>query len=150
LAQAKESEAETVQRQSEFQGNGELVQLVDDDVAVRNSVAMLLERLNFRVLASTSGHDALVSFAQRREEIQVVICDLQMPHMDGAVLVQAIRRMSPLTRIIVMSGNPGERQLADLKSAGVAAILIKPFAANQLVDSLKSLFAEKTTAGKAI
>ena len=143
LAQGKTGDTETIRKPSDFRGNGELIMLVDDDAAVRNSVAMLLERLNFRVLPSGSGHEALVSFAQRRQEISAVLCDLQMPHMDGVVLIQALRRMSQQARIIVISGNPGERNLTDLKNLGVASVLIKPFAANQLVETMRHLFETK-------
>lgn len=144
FAEGKKTETEFVHRRSEFQGSGELVLVVDDDAAVRHSVEMLLQRLNFRSLASASGHEALVSFAQRRKEINAIICDLQMPHMDGVVLVQALLRMAPSARVIVMSGNPGERQLSELKALGVAAILTKPFSAKQLVESLRSLFDPKS------
>jgi PAS domain S-box-containing protein len=144
LAQGKKGDTETIRRPADFQGNGELILVVDDDAAIRHSMEMLLERLNFRVLSSGSGHEALVSFAQRRQEISAVLCDLQMPHMDGVVLVQALRRMSPEAGIIVMSGNPGERHLAELKNLGVISVLIKPFAANQLVDILRNLFEKKT------
>jgi PAS domain S-box-containing protein len=147
LAQGKKGDTETIRRPTDFHGNGELLLLIDDDTAVRNSVAMLLERLNFRVLASASGHDALVTFAQRRQEISVVLCDLQMPHMDGVVLIQALRRMSPETRFIVITGNPGERQMADLKSLGVVSVLMKPFAAAQLVETLRTLFETKRPSG---
>ena len=83
------------------------------------------------------------NFAQRRAEIHTVICDLRMPHMDGLVLVQALRRMSAQCRIVVMSGNIGERQSAELKTLNVSAVLPKPFAAKDLIETLKSLF-EKT------
>jgi two-component system cell cycle sensor histidine kinase/response regulator CckA len=140
LAQGKKGDTEAIRRPADFQGNGELILVVDDDAAVRNSMQMLLEHLNFRVLSSASGHEALVSFAQRRQEIAAVLCDIQMPHMDGVVLVQALRRMSPDARIIVMSGNPGEGHVTDLKSLGVISVLIKPFGANQLVETFRSLF----------
>jgi two-component system cell cycle sensor histidine kinase/response regulator CckA len=137
LAEGKEIEAEAVEQPKTFQGKGELILVVDDDAAVRNSVEILLQHLNFRVLACGSGHEALVSFAQRRTEIDTVICDLQMPHMDGVVLVQALRRMSSQARIIVMSGNAGERHLAEFQSLGVACVLTKPFAATQLAEALE-------------
>jgi CheY-like chemotaxis protein len=137
LAEGKEIEAEAVEQPKTFRGKGELILVVDDDAAVRNSVEILLQHLNFRVLACGSGHEALVSFAQRRAEIDTVICDLQMPYMDGVVLVQALRRMSSQVRIIIMSGNAGERHLAEFESLGVACVLTKPFAATQLADALE-------------
>lgn len=143
VAQSKDTEPLTIQGRSEFHGNGQLVLIVDDDAAVRNSLQILLQRLNFRVLPCASGHEALVAFAQRPQEIDAVICDLHMPHMDSVVLVQALRRMSPRARIIAISGNPGERQLAELKNLGVSAVLTKPFAANHLVETLRPLFEKK-------
>ena len=141
VAQGNKGDTETIRRPAVFQAHGELVLVVDDDGAVRNSMQMLLEHLEFRVLSSASGHEALVSFAQRRDEIDAVLCDLQMPHMDGVVLVQALRRMSPQVPIVVMSGNPGERNVAELKNLGVAAVLVKPFGASQLVETFRNLFA---------
>jgi two-component system, cell cycle sensor histidine kinase and response regulator CckA len=141
LAEGKKTDTERFHRHNEFQAKGELVLVVDDEAAVRNSVELLLQRLNFRTLTCASGHDALISFAQRRADISAIICDLQMPHMDGVVLVQALHRMSPQARVVVMSGNPSERQLAELKAMGVVAVLTKPFSAKQLVETLRNLFA---------
>ena len=140
-AEGGKADTEVVHRVEEFQANGELVLVVDDDAAVRRSVEMLLQRLNFRPLASASGHEALVSFAQRRSEIELILCDLHMPHMDGVILVQALRRMAPQARVVVMSGNPSERQVTELKSVGVDAVLTKPFAPKQLIETLQAITA---------
>jgi CheY-like chemotaxis protein len=67
-----------------------------------------------------------------------------MPHMDGEVLVPALRRMMPDVRIVLASGTLNEQREAAMRVEGVDAILDKPFSQAKLVEALRVALGEIT------
>ena len=121
----------------DFHGHGELMLLVEDEPAIRVTLEALLQKLDFKVVTAPDGTDALIKFAERRAEVRVVLCDLQMPHMDGLTLLRALKRMAPELPAIIITGNLSGQQTEELKSLGIDAILKKPFTQDKLVEMLK-------------
>jgi CheY-like chemotaxis protein len=117
-------------------GRGETVLVVDDELTVREITRVVLTELNYRVILAVDGTDALMKLVDNPSEINVVITDLQMPHMDGRVLIEALRRMSPDARIILASGTVDMLDDASFRTLGVHAILRKPFSRADLVAAL--------------
>ncbi|WP_223512402.1 PAS domain-containing sensor histidine kinase [Pseudomonas sp. GL-B-19] len=79
------------------------VLVVDDDSLVLTSTGLLLEDLGHRVIAAMSGAKALELF-ESEQNIDLVITDMAMPHMNGAQLAQAIRLKKPDLPIILATG----------------------------------------------
>jgi PAS domain S-box-containing protein len=79
------------------------VLVVDDDSLVLTSTCLLLEDLGHRVIAATSGVQALELF-EGDQTIDLVITDMAMPQMSGAQLADAIRTLKPDTPIILATG----------------------------------------------
>lgn len=75
---------------------------VDDNEQALSIRKVMLETRGYRVLACTSGQQALELFA--RGGIDLVLSDLLMPGMDGAGLVEKIKQLSPETPAILFSG----------------------------------------------
>ncbi len=128
----------------EFRGNGETVLVVDDEDTVREISRTVLTSLNFRVLLASDGTEALIHAADNPGLIQLVITDYDMPHMDGEVLVPALRRMMPDVRIVLASGTLNEQREAAMRVEGVDAILDKPFSQAKLVEALRVALGEIT------
>ena len=114
--------------------------VVDDEVAVRNVIRVVLARLNFNVLSAADGTAALVQVAEYQHELRAVITDLHMPHMDGLSFVRVLKSRLPQTGIIVASGRIEEREANEFRSLGVTALLDKPFTQEKLVEALKRVF----------
>ena len=85
-------------------GKGELILVVDDEQHIREMTQAMLTKSGYRVLLAADGAEAAVIFAQRAAEIRLVITDLHMPNLDGAMLGRALRRITPGARLLVMSG----------------------------------------------
>ena len=85
-------------------GKGEMILVVDDERQIRDMLTTMLGRAGYRVIVAADGAAAAVLFAQRAAEIRLVITDLHMPHLDGAMLGRALRRLNPATKVLVMSG----------------------------------------------
>jgi CheY-like chemotaxis protein len=76
--------------------------VVDDDAAVRDSVAMLLRSSGYEVTTSTNGFEALLQLKRRLPAI--VLSDLNMPEMSGFEFLSVVRRRFPQISVIAMSG----------------------------------------------
>ncbi len=85
-------------------GKGELILVVDDERHIRDMTMTILQRAGYRVILAADGAEAATVFAQRAAEIRLVITDLHMPNLDGAMLGRALRRLNPSARLLVVSG----------------------------------------------
>lgn len=109
------------------------VLVVDDDSLVLTSTCLLLEDLGHRVIAATSGVQALEMLAGD-QVIDLVITDMAMPQMSGAQLADAIRRLKPHMPIILATGYA--ERLENFE-AGLPR-LSKPFTQLNLVEIIAS------------
>src|SRR5947209_6394391 len=75
---------------------------VDDNEQSLSIRKVMLETRGYRVVACTSGHEALEHF--KNGGIDLLLSDLVMPDFDGAKLVEKIKQMSPETPAILFSG----------------------------------------------
>lgn len=94
--------------------------LADDDVLLRESIASLLERAGFVVVAQAADGDQLVELA-RRYQPDLVITDIRMPPThtaEGLDAAQAIRRQSPEIGILVLSAYVEVVHATDLLASG--------------------------------
>lgn len=85
-------------------GKGELILVVDDERYIRDMTRTMLTRAGYRVILAGDGAEAATVFAQHAADIRLVITDLHMPNLDGAMLGRALRRINPAARLLVMSG----------------------------------------------
>ncbi len=130
------------------EGHGELILVVDDELAVRKITQQTLEAFGYRVLLAGDGAEALAVFAKHSEEIAAVFTDMTMPVMGGAAEIQILRKMKPTLPIVATSGldaNGPQSRAAELKRLGVDFFLEKPFGANLLLRTLKEAIARSTS-----
>jgi len=120
-----------------FKGDGELVLVVDDEVAVRRITEALLVSLNFRVVTASSGVEALALIAEHRKDLRLMLTDLHMPQMDGIGLLREVRVLLPGVEVIVASGRMDDEQLREIRGLGVKSCLDKPFTRAGLIEALR-------------
>jgi PAS domain S-box-containing protein len=116
------------------QGNGELVLIVDDEATIRDITKSTLEANGYNAITANDGTEAIALYAQNRENIKIVISDIMMPIMDGAVTIRALQKMNPNIKIIAASG----LITSDVKNLGthVQGFLTKPFSAEKLLTTI--------------
>ncbi len=79
-----------------------LILVIDDEIAIRDSFGAYLEDCGYGVITAENGRQGLAAF--RAQGPDLVIVDLRMPEVDGIQVLCEIRRLSPLTPLIVASG----------------------------------------------
>jgi CheY-like chemotaxis protein len=118
-----------------FQGGG-MVLLVDDQAPVREVTRAMLERMGFSVLAAENGAEAVTRFADHRNEIRCVICDLTMPGMNGWETLRTLRAMRADLPAILASGYDEAEVMAKEHHELARSFLLKPY---QKADLRKAL-----------
>src|SRR5690349_3662817 len=89
--------------------------LVDDDEAIRKIYARFLRGEGFEVLESRNGEHALMEFS--KENLDVVLLDIQMPVASGRVVISALQYFHPSAKIIIASCYPVDVQRKMIDSA---------------------------------
>jgi two-component system cell cycle sensor histidine kinase/response regulator CckA len=112
------------------------VLLVDDDDLVREIVTRLLRQLGCQVVSFASGFDAVEHFRANASAVDVIVLDMVMPLLDGKSTFQALRRIAPDVRVVLVSGYSIDGEAQSLIEAGIAVFLQKPFRLATLADAL--------------
>jgi CheY-like chemotaxis protein len=98
--------------------------VVDDGAVERMAGRALLEKLGFSVVTAESGEDALRQLEQ--QPVELVLCDISMPGMDGLALLEATRgHAQPPLFIMSTSHDAAQHAEASLRG-GAHAYLTKP------------------------
>lgn len=93
-----------VQDQQPPPSGTETVIICEDDSAVRDLTAQLLEDAGYSVLASQSAADALQLAARHSGPVHLLITDVIMPDMNGRKLSDALAAIRPTVRTLFVSG----------------------------------------------
>jgi PAS domain S-box-containing protein len=120
-------------------GNGELILVVDDEESIREITRGTLEAFGYTVLTANDGTEALALYADRKNDIAVVVTDMVMPFMDGPATIRALHRMNPQVRIIAASGLPAGSKAGEGSLEGVTLFLSKPYTAEKLLKALAQI-----------
>ena len=119
-------------------GKGELILVIDDESAILDVTKQTLEAFGYKVLTTSDGAEGVGIFAERKEEIRLVLTDMMMPIMNGIATIKAVQKISPNIKIIASSGleNGNEKEALSL---GAKIFLRKPYTAKMLLDSLRDV-----------
>ncbi|HYR89240.1 MAG TPA: response regulator [Terriglobia bacterium] len=120
-------------------GNGELILVVDDEAAVRDLVRTILSNYGYRVAVAADGIEGVAVYSKLRDEIKLVLTDLDMPRMNGAELIRKLERINPDVRVVSVSGLISSDSFGQTVAGPVHAVLQKPFSAPDLLRTLHDI-----------
>jgi two-component system chemotaxis response regulator CheY len=115
------------------------VMIVDDSRTVRQQVVAALGPAGFEVLEAQDGVEALDRI-KGTPDLSLVICDVNMPRMNGLELLGMARDGGGLLVPVVMLTTEGRTDVIErAKRAGARGWLVKPFKADQLIAVARKL-----------
>ena len=114
-----------------------VVLLVEDEPRVRAQARRLLQRSGYRVIEAADGAEGNRLFAERQDEIDVVVTDVVMPIVGGVDMVAMMRAAQPDLPVVFVSGYTAEEQGLPLDAR--TAFLTKPYAIESLCDAIASV-----------
>lgn len=112
----------------------EQIMVVDDDAAIRATLADVLDEEGYDVVQARDGSQALGLLATASP--RAIILDLNMPVMDGPTFFRAIRARGILVPVIILSALNAVRAAREL---GATAALTKPFDIDGLLATLDAV-----------
>jgi FixJ family two-component response regulator len=105
--------------------------VLDDDPAVRQSLRFLLETHGFQVRTFNAAATLLTSI--ERDDVDCLVIDYRLPHMDGLDVAARLRQRQVAAPIVLMTGYPNQHMTEKAAAAGIDYILFKPDLENSLV-----------------
>jgi len=120
-------------------GNQEVILIVDDEQPICDTIQALLEQHNYKTLIAHDGIEAIATYAQHRDSIDVVLMDTRMPLLDGLTAIRALQRMNSHLKIIAASGLDLNKQLNANDGNGSIAFLQKPYSMKELLNMISAV-----------
>lgn len=113
--------------------------IVDDSASFRTVARLALTKAGYEVVEAVDGEDASAKLDGRR--LDLVVCDLNMPRIDGLSFVRHLKTTPgyQFTPVVMLTTETEEAKKAEGRAAGARAWITKPFQPSDLVDAVNKL-----------
>ncbi len=117
------------------------VLVVDDEDIARTNLEYILKKEGYHVSTAVNGADALGKVMA--SEFDLILTDLKMEKMDGMQLVESVKRVSPHTDIVMITGFATVSSAVDALKKGAAHYLPKPINLDELRATVRQILEKK-------
>ena len=117
-------------------GTSGKVLVVDDNNDLRIVVSKMLSRLGYEVSSADSGENGLSIFLENKFDI--VLSDYEMPGIDGVAFACSVKKSSPCTPVVIMTG-AGKETVFSRESTAVDEVISKPFTLAEIDETIQNL-----------
>ena len=121
------------------------IMIVDDSTALRRTMALTLEKEGYRVVQKKDGKEALNGFKQH-PELDLIICDVEMPVMNGFEFLGMRRRDSALSRVptFMLTSRSGAKHRNLAKQLGADGYFTKPYVEQEFIQEVKQILEDSS------
>lgn len=114
--------------------------IIDDDPDVRIALQLMLKKAGYDPLEAESGQAAIdfMKQSQQAAGIAAILCDLEMPGMNGAAVIAHFHARHPMIPIIVLSGAAPAQFLDATAQEGVGDWIRKPATRDMVLEKVRS------------
>jgi len=115
------------------------IMVIDDSASLREAVREALKDAGYEVVEAADGKEALGKL--NGDKIDLMICDVMMPTMDGITFVKRAKRLKEyrFVPIIMLTTESGEKVKQAGQRAGAKAWVVKPFRSEQVLNAVSKL-----------
>lgn len=120
------------------------IMVVDDEELILKAYKKEMAGSGYEVIDTTSADEAIEIV--KREKIDIILVDLVMPGMGGVEMCNIVKRISPDTEVVLMSGYLDEMQknwIEFIKAGGRDYFLRKPLEERELLDTIRTILIER-------
>jgi len=124
-------------------GTTRKILIVDDSMAVRSAVALMLRGGPYECIEAGDGVEALEVLG--RQPVDCVISDLHMPNLNGLEFLKRMREIPAFrfTPVLILTTDRVDENRAALRDAGATGILAKPIQPEELTAAVKRAVAAR-------
>ena len=120
------------------------IMIVDDSTALRRTMALSLERQGYNTLQAKDGRDAIEQL-RKTSGVDLIVCDVEMPHMNGFEFLGVRRRDSELKDIpvIMLTSRSGMKHRNLANQLGANGYFTKPYVEQEFIKELDKILGRK-------
>jgi DNA-binding response OmpR family regulator len=115
--------------------------IIDDETAIRHTLARILQRSGYEVTTAGSGGEALGLLSQG--SFDLVYLDIRMPDMNGLEALKAIHAKSPEMPVILFTAQPDVNSAVEALRQGAIDYLLKPLQPQTLIDRTQAVLSQR-------
>ncbi len=133
---------EKVQVEEALRGK-ETVLLVDDEDMIVDIGKEMLKGLGYEVLTAKGGKEALETYRENQNKIDVIILDMIMPKMGGGDVYDRLREINPEIKVLLSSGYSMNSEAKNILERGCNSFIQKPFNMKELSQKIREVLDKK-------
>ena len=117
--------------------------VIDDEDDYRSMIAVTLTMMGYHVIEASNGLDGLAAVKMHHPDL--VLCDINMPEMDGYTLLGTLKEDPECAAIpfIFLTGNAAKSDMRQGMQLGADDYLTKPFTSDELITAIKTRLVRK-------
>ena len=143
LPRTKSKIREQTERFKQIPTGSEEVLIVDDEIAMANTIERMLNRLGYKVTSRTSSLEALELFRNKPDQFDLVITDMTMPQMTGDKLSTALMEIRSDIPIILCTGFSEHTSEVMARRIGIKAFVMKPIVMREIATTIRGVLDKK-------
>ncbi len=119
-----------------------IIMLVDDEVSFVETMAKRLAQRDMKIIMAFSAKEGLEKL-KINQKLDVILLDVQMPGMDGIEALKEIKKISPLTEVIILTGHATIKAAIDGMKLGAYDFMRKPCDIEEIVNKIDGAVQKK-------
>ena len=132
-------EVEEIEVSTEMLRGNEAILLVDDEEGTIQVEELMLKELGYQVVPAMSGRQAIELYKEKMVDLDLVALDMIMPEMNGKDTYDALKKINPEVKVLLVSGYSLNKQIEELMDQGCNGFIQKPFDIVQLSQKLREV-----------
>ncbi len=122
------------------------VLVVDDEDSIRKISRLTLTKAGYEVVEAENGEKAIevLNTGENPLTVDVILCDIRMPKINGVEAIQYFRTQYPSVQIIVQTGFPDLNLATSLMKQGIVDYLVKPVEKEKLLAAVSKAAEQRT------
>ena len=126
-------------------GNGRIL-IVDDEESIRKALRLTLTKAGYDVVEADDGSKGIevIGSDDNPLMVDVIICDIRMPKINGLEAIAFFRQQYPSVPVIVLTGYPDITLATSMLKQGVVDYLVKPVERDKLVACVERAMEKRT------
>ncbi|MGD0335843.1 MAG: response regulator [Candidatus Omnitrophota bacterium] len=119
---------------------GKNILIIDDEGLITKTLHKLLQKEGYNAMVAADGEDAAEK--SRTTELDLIVCDIRMPHLDGIETIKKIRQAlkdsgKPPVKEILITGYADEQSYKNALDLKVAEYILKPFDTHDFLEAVR-------------
>lgn len=111
--------------------------VVDDDKALCQTLSEILEDEGYNVVSAQDAHEAIAKV--KKDGFAIIFMDIVLPDINGVEAYKAIKKLSPSTVTVMMTGYSVENLVKEAINEGAYSCLYKPFEMDEILNVTKKI-----------